>query len=289
MLQYRLITRLRRLANVSAMAGPNLTVDPASQVAVMLAYEGRNEPIDFRKIGFRVFSQNDEDGILLCIFSLIGTKNRLFAEIGAGDGMENNTANLAIHHGWHGLQVDNNPANANRARRFYSKIKDTTTYPPQILQIFITSENINRVLEQQGFRGEIDLFSIDIDGTDYWIWEALETVSPRVVVVETPTIWGPDNAKTVPNEPDFVRGSKGRPKDFYGASLLAFVRLGQRKGYHLVGVSKYGTNAFFVRDDLRHLALPEISPQNCFSHPRAREGIRHRLPLVENEPWVDVS
>ena len=46
---------------------------------------------------FRVFSQNDEDGIILFLFAVIGAKNKLFVEIGTGNGTECNCANLAIN------------------------------------------------------------------------------------------------------------------------------------------------------------------------------------------------
>src|SRR5262245_66527781 len=64
-----------------------------------LAATGRPLP-PFEDVEFSVYSQTGEDGILWYIFSLVGTTNKTLVEIGAGDGIENNSANLLVHHGW---------------------------------------------------------------------------------------------------------------------------------------------------------------------------------------------
>ena len=76
--------------------------------------------------------------------------------------------------------------------------------------------------------------------------------------------------------------------NFAGASPRAFVKLGTRKGYRLVGVNRYGYNAFFVRDDVASELLPEIGVESCFSHPKVQAGMRDRFPLVAELPWVEV-
>ena len=81
-------------------------------------------------IEFRAFSQNGEDGILLYIFSLIGANQKTCIEICAGDGIECNSANLILNHGWTGLLVDGNEANVQRGKRFYAKHQDTFSLPP---------------------------------------------------------------------------------------------------------------------------------------------------------------
>ena len=95
-----------------------------------------------RDVGFRVFSQNDEDGILLFIFSLISAKNRRSVEICAGDGIECNTANLIVNHGWTGLLFDGDLRNVLRGRRFYSRCPDTRIFPPGFVHAWIEAENV---------------------------------------------------------------------------------------------------------------------------------------------------
>jgi hypothetical protein len=89
-------------------------------------------PPDWRGLGFRTQSQNDEDGYLLYIFAVIGFQSRKVVEICCGDGQESNTANLILYHGCTGLLVEGDRDLATRARRFYSRHPNTTYWPPKI-------------------------------------------------------------------------------------------------------------------------------------------------------------
>ena len=99
-------------------------------------------------------------------------------------------------------------------------------------------------------------------------------------------IFGPNIAVTVPYKSDFDR-SNIHP-DFFGASLGAFVKLGKKKGYRLVGCNKYGFNAFFMRNDLGKKEFPEVSISSCLNHPVVLEGRKNRLPAVKNLGWIAV-
>src|SRR4029077_13460873 len=113
----------------------------------------------------------------------------------------------------------------------------------------------------QGFEGEIDLLSLDIDGIDYWVWNAIECIQPRVVVLEFNQGLGATKAVTVPNKPDFVYDWN---HSYYGgASLPAFIKLGRKKGYRLVGTETTGVNAFFVRSDIGTAFFPEVPISKC--------------------------
>lgn len=269
--------------------------DAAAQLQLKLVYQqfatsGAALP-PLNEVGFKAFSQTDEDGILLFIFSVLGTTNKKSVEICAGNGMECNTANLIIHHGWTGLLADGNPDQIRKATRFYQTHGSTFVYPPTFVCSWITRDNVNELLRANGFEGEIDLLSLDLDGMDYWIWQALEVVRPRVVVLEYQDIIGPEKALAVPYADDFnaykYPTTEGMP-NFCGASLAAFTKLAQRKGYRLIGCNRYGFNAFFVRNDLGRKELPEIPISDCFQHPKVAWGIKHRWPLVKDLPWVEV-
>ncbi|MFI5458329.1 MAG: hypothetical protein ACHRXM_23105, partial [Isosphaerales bacterium] len=97
-----------------------------------LAHQGGPFP-GFQDVEFRAFSQNGEDGILLYIFSLIGMGGRRCVEICAGDGIECNTANLIVNHGWTGLMFDGNAQLIERGRAFYSRHGDTRSLPPRLV------------------------------------------------------------------------------------------------------------------------------------------------------------
>lgn len=246
-------------------------------------------PLSFKDVGFRVHSQHEEDGIILYIFSLIGTTNKKCAEICAGDGIECNTANLIINHRWIGLLCDGNEVNIKKAKDFYSKNLDSKYWPPTIIKEWVTKENINDLIKDNGYTDAIDLLSLDIDGNDYWLWKELNIISPRVVVLEFNHLWGPDVSVSIPYNEDFVCEFTKYGSDYAGASLRAFVKLGKKKGYRLVGTNEIATNAFFVRNDILCNSLPEINPSSCFSHPRAVFGMSERLPTVKNMDWIEVE
>jgi hypothetical protein len=241
----------------------------------------------FEDVGFRVFSESDEDGILLYIFALIGTTNRVLVDLGASIG-GSNTANLLVNHGWTGLLLEGDPDRAAKTAEFYASCTDTKNYPPKIVSSWMTRDNIDSLLAENGMEGEVDLLSIDIDGVDYYIWEAIEVISPRVVVVEYQCIWGPERSVSVPYSPDFKGGFVGRYGIYSGASLAAFVKLGRKKGYRLVGAQRYGYNAFFLRNGVGDDILAEISPQECFRHPFTQWAQKELLPKVSDLEWVEI-
>jgi hypothetical protein len=164
-------------------------VDKGTQILLVLTYQqlvrsGAHLP-SFKDVGFRSYSQNSEDGILLFIFALIGSTNRKVVEICAGKGIECNAANLIINHNWRGLLFDGNPGNIEFGRAFYATHPNTFIDPPLLVDAWITPDTINALIEDNGFHGSIDLLSLDIDGMDYWVWRAIECVQPRVVIWST--------------------------------------------------------------------------------------------------------
>ena len=243
------------------------------------------------EIGFRVFSENDEDGILLFIFSIIGVTNKKVIDLGAASIGNSNTANLIVNHGWVGMLIDGNENALKSSREFYYHCSDTRNFPPKLVHAWITAENVNTIISEQGFSGEIDLLSIDMDGVDYWIWKAVDCVDPRVVVAEYQDIIGPEKSLTVPYDPDFKGKDyevNRRVGNFSGASLPALVKLGREKGYRLVGCNRYGYNAFFIRTGIAEEHLPEVPIESCFRHPKVERGMKERFPRVEHMDWEEV-
>lgn len=251
-------------------------------------FEKKRRLVDFDEIEFRNHSQNGEDGILWYIFSLIGTANKKCVEICAGDGTQCNCANLIINHGWTGLLFDGSEGLINEGKEYFKKHPDTFTYPPKLIHAWITAENVNDLITSNGLNGEIDLLSLDIDGVDYWIWNAIEAIHPRVVVAEIQAIWGCEASVTVPYRPDFKAEYVNGFGVYCGASLPAFVKLGKKKGYRLVGCQRYGFNAFFIRNDVGQDIFPEVAVDRCFSHPFALWAYDELRPMVKNREWQEV-
>lgn len=208
----------------------------------------------------QVFSQNGEDGVLAEIFARIGTTDRSFVEFGAHDGVECNTRFLMEVLGWSGVYIESDSGAFSLLSESLINRSDVVT-----LQAFVTSENVNEIFASAAIPREMDLLSVDIDGQDYWVWDALDGYRARVVVIEY-------NA-TLPAQSRLVE-EKGTVHQGYtrsfGASVGALRALGEKKGYKLVHADLAGVNLFFVRDDL---AIPFDDPLlRGASYHLARQG-----------------
>lgn len=242
----------------------------------------------FQDVGFRVYSQVDEDGLLLYIFSLIGFSNKILVDIACGVPYGANSTNLICNLGFTGLLVEGNADSVEAAKQFYAFHPDSCIFPPKQECLWVTAENINSIITDNGISGEIDLFSLDVDGVDYWLWENLSVVRPRVVIAEAATYWGNEKSVTIPYNPKFDRFNIH--PDYMGASIPAFIKLGRKKGYRLVACNRYGYNIIFVRDDIGSDVLPEISVDECFYFLSAelKQKREERLKSIINYEWVEV-
>jgi len=254
---------------------------------ISLRLQGAAPHLD--EVGFRCHSQFEEDGLLLYIFSVIGSGRRTAVEMCAGNGRECMAANLIVHHGWDGVLFDGDPVNVRHGQRFFGTNQFTFAQPPRFLHAWITRENVNELIAATGTTGEVDLFSLDIDGNDYWVWEALSVIQPRVCILETHNVIPSDLALSMPYQPGFSFWDLPENiRDFRGASLKAFAKLGARKGYRLVGANRLGFNAIFIREDLGRDVFPEVSVESCHDNPYSRIAQSRRWPLVRNQGWTSV-
>ncbi len=193
--------------------------------------------------GQRVYSQSDEDGFITEIFRRIGETNRTFVEFGVGDGLENNTLALLLQ-GWSGLWIEGSEKQAGKIRR--NLPRTLASGKLALINSFITRDNIDSLISSKISESVIDLMSVDIDGNDYHVLEAIKCVEPRVIVVEY-------NAKFAPPIEFCMKYEEThawRYNDYYGASLKFFEVHLRKKGYALVGCTLNGNNAFFVKEEL---------------------------------------
>ena len=222
---------------------------------------------------------------------------RVFVEFGVQDYTEANTRFLLTNDQWSGLILDGSAEHIAAVRQSPIYWRHNL----KAVQAFVTRENINDLLREHGISGEIGLLSVDIDGNDYWVWEAIDAVNPAIVVVEYNARFGPERAVTVPYDPAFVRENAHYSCIYYGASLAALVGLGRRKGYAFVGSNRAANNAFFVRRDLLPASLPERTAAEgwrpcqfresrdragalTFLDPQAEAALLSTTKLVEVEP-----
>lgn len=200
----------------------------------------------------RVFSQNGEDGVLTELLRRVGVVSRWFVEFGIETGVEGNCVFLADVMGWSGLFIEPRQDAYMELHRKYSANPSVDTECA-----LVQPENVEQLFAHGGVPAEPDVLSIDVDGNDYWIWQALTTYSPRIVVVEYNGQWPALERWVQPY--DLERVWHGT--DNYGASLGALRSLGEEKGYRFVHTELTGCNAFFVRDDLEAvLPAPDVVP-----------------------------
>lgn len=230
---------------------------------------------DLSEVEFQVFSQWGEDGIIQYLISKIDIPHKTFVEFGVENYKESNTRFLLINNNWRGLVMDGSKANTDFIRNdLVSWAHELYAWP-----VFITKDNINQHLQallDKGFDRELGILSIDIDGNDYWVWEAVNVVNPVIMILEYNSLYGPDNPWTIPYQEDFWRLQKGNIILNYGASLSSLVSLGEKKGYDFIGCNSAGNNAFFIRSDknrqFRKLTAKEGYVRSRFREMRGTDG-----------------
>ena len=243
---------------------------------------------------FRVYSQWGEDGIVEWLVAHVDVSNDRFVEFGVETFKEANCRFLLQNRNWKGLVLDGSEDNmgALRAQNFYW-MHDLTGNAA-----FVTAENINGLIAEAGFDGPLGILSVDIDGNDYWVWQAITCVDPAIVICEVNPVLGDLYPVTVPYDPAFWRFDAHRSGLYFGASIAALRHLATEKGYRFVGTSSTGINAFFVRDDLAPPVLALLDEVKAFPprHRDSRDADGHmsyagglkRFDLIAEMPVVNV-
>lgn len=219
------------------------------RIAIALAKGGammqarRIDPSDPASWEFSGFSQNGEDGILDVLRQRLRERNRYFIEIGAADGIENNSAWLVVAERYNGLMVEGSARLVERARRtmaYYS-------IGAECVNLFVGRDNTQQLLALAMHR-DPDVFSLDIDGIDYYIADAVMRAGfrPRIFVVEYNSVFGPERACTIEYREGFVFTAAHPTHLYYGVSVAGWRRFFARHGYRFVTVDRNGVNAFFV-------------------------------------------
>lgn len=201
---------------------------------------------DLRDYEFQVFSQWGEDGIIQHLLRQIPILNPAFIEFGVENYQEANTRFLLHNNNWEGVVIDGSADNIRQIQNDLISARHSLTP----VCSFITRDNINQIIRDAGLAGDIGLLSIDIDGVDYWVWETLDVVSPRIIICEYNSLFGAEAKISVPYDPGFSRYAKHPSGLYFGASAAALIELGHRKGYACVGGNSQGCNLFFVRQDV---------------------------------------
>ena len=249
-----------------------------------------------RDAEFSVFSQFGEDGIVEYLVQRVPIESETFVEFGVEDYSESNTRFLLEHRNWRGLILDGGDAHA----RFIREQGLDWRHWIDARTAFIDRDNIDGLIADAGIAGDIGLLSIDIDGNDLWVLERISAVSPRILIVEYNSTFGPEAEVTVPYDPGFRRAEAHTSHLYWGASIAALDRVARAKGYALVAGNHAGNNAFWVREDVAG-GLDRLTPSQAWAPSRFRESrgpggeLTHigahaeRLAVIGDLPVVDLS
>lgn len=222
-------------------------------------------------LDYKIFSQFGEDGIIDYLVQSLEITSPKFVEIGVGDYSECNTRFLFEIAQPKGLIIDCVNNFKNRVKKNISLWKGDL----KVLNQKISSKNINQILDKEGFNSGIDIFSLDIDGVDYWILEKLPKNFSKIVIVEYNSIFGPDFKVSVPNINDFDRSNYHYSNLCFGASLKAMISLLEKKGYVFLGSTKSKVNAFFILKtevDKISLDIPDIDDLTYYTNSNITES-----------------
>jgi hypothetical protein len=207
-----------------------------------------------------------------------------FIEFGVQDYTEANTRFLLLNNNWTGLIIDGSVAHMDAV--IHSDIY--WRHDLHAVAQFIDRDNINGLFENSGFTGEIGFLSIDIDGNDYWVWEAIQVVNPVIVTVEYNSVFGREHAITIPYDPAFYRTRAHSSNLYWGTSLKALCLLAEKKGYAFVGCNSAGNNAHFVRKD-RVGDIPVLTVEQGYVDSKFRESrdIEGNLTYLRGSQRID--
>lgn len=227
------------------------------------------------EVEFQIYSQFGEDGIIQWLIHNVDIGNKTFIEFGVEDYTEANTRFLLMNNNWTGLVMDGSKENMNHLKNQEWFWK----YDLTAIDVFITKENINQIITKAGFKGDVGILSIDIDGNDWWILNAIECVSPRILICEYNSIFGAKEKVTIPYDAEFSRTKKHYSNLYWGCSIASLCSWAEKNGYYYMGSNSAGNNAFFVRKDCMR---PDLVPENAnvFVESKYRESRDHNGNLT---------
>jgi hypothetical protein len=238
---------------------------------------------------FAAFSQHGEDGIIEHLLSLVARPNRYFLEIGASDGLENNSAYLAFAKNYAGVMVEGDEFKSHCARTLLTPLNDTVDY----VNMFVETSSAPAIVA--GCRELApDLFSLDIDGNDYHVGAACLSAGlrPKIICVEYNSAFGPERTLTLPYVVGFEHTAVHDSRLYYGVSIRAWRAFLEAQGYRFVTVETTGVNAFFI--DPGEVALPDgIEPlefaENTSQFHLTKTDWRGQFELIKDMPYLDLD
>jgi hypothetical protein len=292
----RPLRKIKQLISTISSIDEQLDEIKINQGSILALLHERQATKNLKDYEFKVFSQWGEDGIIQHLCKSVTIKHRTFIEFGVECFFQSNCRFLQMKDNWSGFVIDGSSENIRKLKDSYFYWK----YDLQAIAAFITRENINELLAKSGFDEDLGILSIDIDGNDYHVLDAIKHFRPRILICEYNSVFGGVRTISIPYDAAFNRTRSHYSNLYFGASLAAITHLANIRGYSLVGTNSAGGNAFFVRNDLVTDKVAVISSAEAYfpSHLResrdARGHLTHvgggdRVKMIQGLPVVNVE
>lgn len=256
--------------------------------ALLTSYVQNKDKISsLHEVEFRIYSQWGDDGIIQWLISKIPQLPKRFVEFGVENYIESNTRFLMVSNNWSGLVMDGSIEKIKwlKKRKWYWRYDLTAKHS------FLTCGNVDQIIDEWASGEAVGLLHIDVDGNDYWLWDAIQCIEPSIVIVEYNALFGPKRAISVPYKSDFRRHGAHHSGQYAGASLSALTHLAEKKGYALVGTNSAGNNAYFVHasklsDTVRRVTVGEAFIASKFRDSRNQRGQLTYLSYKERQNLI---
>lgn len=264
----KVIAKLKKVLSTISNTNERFDEVKINQGIILSSLNESKTTSNLKDYEFKVFSQQGEDGIIQHLTKSIEIKNKTFIEFGVGDFFESNCRFLLMKDDWKGFVIDGSKSNIQRVKNSYFYWK----HHLNAIDKFITKENIEDILAKSGFENDLGILSVDLDGNDFFILEAINNFNPRILICEYNPYFGGSRKITIPYQADFYRTNAHHSNLYWGASLAAMSYLANKKGYSLVGTGTQGSNAFYVRNDLLNEKVKVLSIEAAYSPSNSRES-----------------
>ena len=231
-------TLIKKNLEIKSLIGKSILINKRNQYS---NYKSINDAEE------KFFSQNGEDGIIDYILETLNIEDPKFIEIGVEDYIESNTRFLYHVRNSYGLIIDQT-IDVNKL----SKNLDLWKGRIKVIKKAVSPNNINQIINDNYFNKNLDLFSIDIDGLDYWVIKELPKNFSKICVAEYNPLFGSDLEITVPNIKNFDRTDYHYSNLCWGVSLKGLISIMKEKNFIFLGVNNLKNNAFFINNDYQN-------------------------------------
>ena len=236
-----------------------------------------------KKFSSHIKSQNENKESIFLENFIKKIENQSFIEFGFHP-FEFNTIHLMTKN-YSGTLVDANKKNV----LFIKLLSLFHNYKVKSICKFLNKKNIIKIINKS-----YGIFSIDIDGNDYWLTKEVldNNINFELMIVEYNSSFL-DKFISTPYVPSFDRHDKHSSGWYHGASLNAFIKLFSEKNYALVKTTG-GNNAFFVkRKSLKKYNLNEVKFNEAFEESKLRnewskKNAQEQFSIIKNLEYIEV-